>query len=139
MVRGMSRDAKLGSTLKTTKGGKVAWERRRNQKYLYRSIKVKGRVIKRYYGAGLEASMVEALLALARAEAAEAKLQTEMIREACELTETLCAASQVVYEATLLTWGYHRERRHAWSAWKNGRRVLESSRTVNGSRTARVG
>ena len=71
----------------------MAWERRRDRKYLYRSVKVGGRVEKRYYGRGLEARMVEAMQALARAEAAARRTQTQIIDEACALTERLFAAN----------------------------------------------
>ena len=45
--------------------------------------------------------------------------------------------SQTVFEATMLNWGFHKEQRHQWSVWENGRQMLESNRTDNGSRTPR--
>ena len=58
--------------------GKMAWERRDNQRYFYRSVRVGGKVKKIYYGKGP--------LAVAAAEAMEvARLERERRKEAIRL------------------------------------------------------
>jgi hypothetical protein len=102
----------------------VAWESRKERKYLYRTVTVGGRSSKHYHGAGLEAEMIEAQWALARAETKDRQEQAERIRKAVVLTEKLCEASHLWSTATLLVSGYHKIHRHQWRSWYEGRRIL---------------
>ena len=106
----------------------MAWERRGDQSYFYRSARVGGVPKKHYCGGGVIGQIAAGTEALRRADAAAVKeevdIQKSLVEEALRLTEDLCRTCTVVAEAAMLSAGYHRPSRHTWRAWRHGKRVL---------------
>jgi hypothetical protein len=109
----------------------MAWEKRGENRYFYRSIRRDGHVKKLYYGTGPAARMAADADALNRAERMAAK---EVFRAACDLldaavrlTRDLNRGCELLAVATLLAAGFHRPSRHKWRKWRHGRRAIQES------------
>jgi hypothetical protein len=100
----------------------MAWERRGNGLYYYRSKRVNGKVVKEYVGAGPVASMVADAEATARQVDdmlhSERRAKQEESRERFEAVDAPISdfneAAQVLAKAALLAAGYHRHERGEW-------------------------
>jgi hypothetical protein len=106
----------------------MAWERRGERAYFYRTIRQDGGWRRVYYGTGPVGQFAAEVDALRRAEnrayvtaaqAARARLE-EVITQTLELQRG-CA---LFTSAVLLMAGYHRASRHRWRPWRNGRKAL---------------
>ena len=110
----------------------MAWERRGDQSYFYRSARVMGVPKKHYCGGGVIGQIAAGADALRRADAAVVKAEVDakksLVDAALTLTVDLCRACGLVAEAAMLAAGYHRPSRHPWRSWRHGRRVLARCR-----------
>jgi hypothetical protein len=105
----------------------MAWVKRGEKAYFYRSVRREGRTEKIYYGAGPTGKFAAAADALRRAEnKAEAEaLRTQKDRLDVALTRELYRGCALLAAAALLTAGYHRPVRHPWRPWRHGRKILK--------------
>lgn len=101
----------------------MAWERRRNGTYYYRTRKVQGRVIKEYVGIGPVAEIAaerDALAREARAEENETQRRERAALLATEVPlEVFTDSLETLTRASLLLAGYHR---HHGGEWRRRRR-----------------
>ena len=106
----------------------MAWEKRGDKRYFYRSVRVGGVTKKLYYGGGIFGQLAAGAEALRRADSAAVKevvdAQKGLVEEALRLTLELCDTCGFVAEASMLAAGFHRPSRHPWRIWRHGRRVL---------------
>ena len=109
----------------------MAWVKRGEKAYFYRSVRREGRSEKVYYGGGPTAQFAAATDALHRAEhkaEMEAlKAQKDQLDAALAMTRSLGEGCELLTAAALLTAGYHRPRRHSWRKWRHGRKTLNQS------------
>jgi hypothetical protein len=108
----------------------MAWEKRGNRTYFYRSVRRNGHVKKIYYGDGPMGSIAANFDALRRAER---QAEVEKLRMHKDQLETALALAQEFYRlcdlltsAAMLAAGFHRPSRHPWRKWRNGRQILNS-------------
>src|SRR5262249_48473439 len=103
----------------------MAWDRRGNRRYFYRSIRTKGRVFRQYVGMGEPAAKAAAEIEgrRARQRALAESLRSESQRHAAALAplDELCHLTDVLTKATLISHGYHQHSRGAWRRKRNGR------------------
>jgi hypothetical protein len=103
----------------------MAWERRRNGTYYYRTHKRQGRVIKEYVGTGPLAEIAaerDALARAARSEAAEKKRQEQATMRALDApVEAFGDSLDILTRANLLLAGYYC---HHGSEWRKRRHGL---------------
>ncbi len=102
----------------------MAWERRRNGTYYYRTHKMQGRVVKEYIGTGALAEVAaerDALAREARADAVERQRQERavLLSEDAPL-EVFADALETLTRATLLLAGYHRHHGGEWRKRRHG-------------------
>src|SRR4051794_18721354 len=109
----------------------MAWEKRGNKTYFYRSVFCDGKVKKIYYGAGPAGKLAADADALRRAERKaeeEARRwQKDQLDAAVTLTRDLNLGCELLAAATLLAAGYHRPCRHPWRTWRDGKQILKQS------------
>ncbi len=109
----------------------MAWEKRGNLFYYYRSVRCDGKVKKVYYGSGLTGRLAADMVARHQAERKAARLahraMQEQISKAVALNEELGRACDLLAAASLLAAGFHRPCRHRWRIWRNGRKALKQS------------
>lgn len=96
----------------------MAWERRGNRHYYYRSRKIAGRVVREYVGGGVHGEVAAALDAgrrqeRERARAAERQVQ-EQFRTAALPHQELERLTTALLRAALTDAGYHQHDRGAW-------------------------
>src|SRR5687767_8129111 len=107
----------------------MAWVKRGERSYFYRSVRSQGRVTKEYYGtgpAGQLAANADALRQAERRAAAEdRRAAQDRLNAALTLTRDLSRGCELLAAATLLAAGYHRPSRHAWRIWRHGRRTID--------------
>lgn len=109
----------------------MAWEKRRNRVYLYRSVRNGDKVRKVYVGSGPGAQ-----------EAAEADIRRRQERqllkeqEALELLRLEAVAAEalrlestvrLLAEAALLAIGLRRQNRRPWRPWHEGRKTIAAA------------
>lgn len=96
----------------------MAWERRGKGKYYYRSLRLNGRVVKEYVGAGPAAEEIAKLDADARRMAAAEKAAwREKMAKYAEITAMIIELEQwskLLIEAHMYAAGYHRQNRGPW-------------------------
>lgn len=107
----------------------MAWERRNNRLFFYRSRYVNGRTVKEYVGCGPEAERVAREDAEERAQR-EADLQERRQRRqeygAVQLAlKALTNECQTLMRASLLSAGYHQHARGKWRKRREYRRAEE--------------
>lgn len=90
----------------------MGWENRQDgKKYYYRSLRIGGRVVKKYIGRGpkaVQAAREDELRRAKRAAAAAARRQSlEQFDRATEALEEFSRQLDILLEATLLAAGYH--------------------------------
>lgn len=107
-----ARQAREGNT-------RMAWESRNGRgRYLTKSVKRDGRVIRQYLGTGPVAEIIAKLEALERerreVERAERREAEARLDEALRLVETFSAEVDTVVGATLERAGFHRPKRGKW-------------------------
>ena len=92
----------------------MAWEHRGHQQFYYKSRRVNGRVIKKYYGTGPRAQ--EAYLTdKQRQELRDQERATRKLIEALDSqTDTLNCITRTLVKAHLLLAGYHQHHRGDW-------------------------
>lgn len=102
----------------------MAWERRRNGTYYYRSRKVGGRVVKEYIGAGRSADLAAAKDAADRANRAAASGARQAARGEIDAVDAPVDAFAGVLEtltrARLVLTGYHRHHGGEWRRRRDG-------------------
>jgi hypothetical protein len=102
----------------------MAWERRRNGIYYYRTHKVKGRVIKEYIGTGPLAEIAAERDALTRAahadEAENRRRERAEIRGLDTPLEVFADSLETLTRASLLLAGYHRHHGGEWRKRRHG-------------------
>jgi hypothetical protein len=102
----------------------MAWERRRNGTYYYRTHKRHGRVVKEYVGSGPFAEIAaehDALARTARAEDAETQRRARAeIREFDATVEVFAGSLETLTRASLLLAGYHRHHGGEWRKRRHG-------------------
>ena len=107
----------------------MAWVKRGERAYFYRSVRSQGRVTKEYHGAGPAGQLAANADALRQAErkasAQDRRAAQDRLDAALALTRDLSRGCELLAAATLLAAGYHRPSRHAWRTWRNGRRALD--------------
>jgi hypothetical protein len=96
----------------------MAWERRRNGTYYYRTLKEQGRVIKEYVGTGPVAEVAAERDAVVRAARAEAVTQLHQEQAAFQALDRPVADFAITLEtltrAHLVRNGYHRHHGGEW-------------------------
>jgi hypothetical protein len=96
----------------------MAWEQRGNGIYYYRSVRIGGRVVKEYCGAGVLAELAAREDDQRRRERAEIETRLRQEREAVAAAvaahEALSRATDALIMATLTAAGYHRHDRGPW-------------------------
>jgi hypothetical protein len=96
----------------------MAWERRGKGKYYYRSLRVNGRVVKEYVGAGPAAEEIAKLDADARRMAAAEKAAwREKMAKYAEITAMIIRLnelSDLLIAVTMCAAGYHKPNRGPW-------------------------
>jgi hypothetical protein len=89
----------------------MGWEARPGGRYYYRSVRVGGRVVKRYFGNGEVARQAERLDAEARrrglAEAGAIRAEEDRLGPADAAMAALDRACRLMTGATLLASGFH--------------------------------
>ncbi len=89
----------------------MAWERRGDGLYYYRSVRENGRVRKRYMGGGEVAELVAHADETRRAERErrrrDERAELERLRELSEAGAELDAAAEVLARAEMVAAGYH--------------------------------
>lgn len=102
----------------------MAWERRRNGTYYYRTHKRQGRVIKEYVGTGPFAEIAaehDALTRAARADARERQhRERAAMRELDAPVETFADSLETLTRASLLLAGYYRHHGGEWRKRRHG-------------------
>lgn len=101
----------------------MAWETRGIRRYLYKSVRTDGKVIRRYLGKGVEAEDLAEQIEQARAARTarrEADLADRLrVEETVAIAKQAWKITELVISASLLAYGYHthkgdwRRRRHA--------------------------
>lgn len=117
----------------------MAWEKRDNRTYYYRTIHREGKVTKQYFGNGAVGRFAANVDALRRAErqAGEEVRQRkkDRLEAAVTLTCELNEACKLLASATLLAAGFHRPLRHQWRRWYRGKKeIRQSCRATRGER-----
>jgi hypothetical protein len=106
----------------------MAWEKRRERAYFYRSVRRNGKVKKQYYGTGPTGRLAANADALRRAERVAAeqahRAEKDQLDVAVRLTHDLSRCCDLLAAAALLAAGFHRPCRHPWRIWRDGRRTL---------------
>jgi hypothetical protein len=96
----------------------MAWERRGNRSYYYRSVRRGGQVVKEYLGIGTVAELGAQLDALTRERRAIEQQDRAAERSRCDMLEEqtleLIQLTDALVAATLTAAGYHRHDRGAW-------------------------
>ena len=100
----------------------MAWEKRGNQKYYYKSERVGGRVRKQYYGRGKSAELLTWLEDLKREQVKEQKdlerekwrAEVRQLEAADSAVDDLCKVTDQMVRAVLLLNGYHQHNRGEW-------------------------
>lgn len=102
----------------------MAWESKAPDKqYYYRSVRVGGRVRKRYFGRGLAGKTVaqQDALRLAARDAWQVAVRQWDAAEAA--SARLLDGADLLSSAVLLTAGFDQSTRHAWRPSRNARRT----------------
>lgn len=109
----------------------MAWAKRGNKRYYYKSLRRFGRVKRIYCGTGSLGQVAAGIDELRRSDlkTADGLVRAEQANlERClSLTQQLREYVQFLMDAALLASGYHRPWRHAWRYWRNGRRIIDQS------------
>ncbi len=96
----------------------MSWERRVHGRYYYGARKIRGRVVKTYFGRAALGTMAAETDQTIRAEKAAARAEHAARRAVYERAEalalTLDRACQLLLEGYLLAAGYHCPRGRAW-------------------------
>jgi hypothetical protein len=97
----------------------MAWESRKGRgRYYTRSVRVGGRVVRRYLGTGAHAERAARLDAMTRAANAQERadlMERRMpVEWAAEQLEDLAAMTDTLVRATLVLAGYHQHHRGEW-------------------------
>jgi hypothetical protein len=106
----------------------VAWEKRRNRLYLYRSVRQGIKVRKVYLGAGPRAQ--EAVESDRKRQAEQALLReseaVELLRVEAVMGQALRLESivRLLAEAVLMAIGLRRQNRRPWRPWREGRKAI---------------
>jgi hypothetical protein len=107
----------------------MAWERRGNRSYYYRSVRRGGRVVKEYFGTGRVAELCAQLdgLTLERRAIERQDRAAERDRSAALEARTLelIQLTDVLVAATLMVAGYHRHDRGTWRRRRDRPRAIE--------------
>src|SRR5437763_779615 len=100
----------------------MAWEKRGNRRYFYRSVRCDGKVKRLYCGTGDVGNLVASADALRRAErwaAEEARrAERDQLEAAVGVTRDLTRCGALLAAATLLAAGFHRPSRQPWRTWR---------------------
>jgi len=92
----------------------VSWEQRRTQHYYYRSRKIRGRIIRQYYGRGNQAERAATEDAERRAEHERERTERQHIQALNTETTTLYQHATTLVKAVYLIEGYHQHHRSEW-------------------------
>jgi hypothetical protein len=96
----------------------MPWELRGQKRYYYRSERVAGRPVRRYFGSGPAAELQAAADDLRRlrreTQARERGLEEARLREAEAPLTLLCGLTDLLAHAALAAAGYHRHDRGPW-------------------------
>jgi hypothetical protein len=109
----------------------VAWEKRRNKVYYYRSVRDGEKVRKVYLGAGPDAQQAadagrrrrEERDLLRESEALERLRLEAVLAQALRLE----ALVRLLTEAALLAVGLRRQNRRPWRPWREGRKTIAAA------------
>jgi hypothetical protein len=102
----------------------MGWEKRGDKQYYYRTRRVRGRVVREYFGCGPEAA--EAARHDAEAQAKQFRIRMERARTAAEFAEleAMFAAVDAEFNAAMNAAGYHLSR-GVWRKKRKPRDVQE--------------
>ena len=96
----------------------MPWQQQGNKRYYYRSVRVRGRPVRRYVGCGQVAELVAAaddLSRLTRAiHARERRAEQERLAAAEAPLLRLCQAADDLARAALLAANFHQHTRGSW-------------------------
>lgn len=96
----------------------MAWERRGDRTYYYRSRTIGGRVVKEYIGGGLTGTLAEREDAMRRRNRDAERAALEADRDACTAAalahDELSRVADALTTAALIAAGYHRHDRGQW-------------------------
>ena len=96
----------------------MSWQKRGQQRYYYRSLRVGGRVRCRYFGRGAAAEFVAVEDQLHRLEVLEARERRRAAlarqRAVDAALDRLCEMTSLLAQAVLLAAGYHQHARGVW-------------------------
>jgi hypothetical protein len=97
----------------------MSWETRNGKgRYYTRSVRIGGRIVREYIGAGVYGECIAADDARARAEradqAAAARAEIEHLADLDELVAASARSAQVVASEALIAAGYRRHQRGEW-------------------------
>ena len=96
----------------------MAWEQRGRQQFYYRSRKVKGCVVREYYGRGIQAHKVAQEDARRRALREHAQAEKQRLQRLDTHLTKLTNVAQILVKAALLSAGFHQHKR----VWRRKRR-----------------
>jgi hypothetical protein len=106
----------------------MAWEKRGERSYFYRTIRQGEGWHRIYYGTGPVGQFAAEVDALRRAEnkafVNAAQTARARLEEVITQTRELQRGCALLTSAVLLMAGYHRASRHGWRPWRNGRKAL---------------
>jgi hypothetical protein len=107
----------------------MAWEKRGERSYFYRTIRHGGGWRRVYYGTGPVGQFAAEVDALRRAEnqafVAAAQTARARLEEVISQTLELQRGCELLTSAVLFLAGYHRASRHRWRPWRHGRNALQ--------------
>jgi hypothetical protein len=103
----------------------MAWQTRRLKRYYTRSLRIGGKVVRRYYGAGLEGHLAAALIDERKRERAERRQAGQALRDRLDAldqeVEAYAARVTTLVHAALVAGGYHLHARATWRRRRHGR------------------
>ena len=110
----------------------MAWEKRRNKVYFYRSVRHGEKVLKVYLGAGPDAEQAadagrgrrQERDRLRESEVLELLRLEAVLAQALRLEALVC----LLTEAALLAVGLRRQNRRPWRPWREGRKTIAAAR-----------
>ena len=107
----------------------MAWEKRGERSYFYRTNRQGDGWRRVYYGTGPVGQFAAEVDALRRAEnqafATAAQAARAHLEEVITQTRELQRGCALLTSAVLLQAGYHRASRHRWRPWRHGRNALQ--------------
>jgi hypothetical protein len=107
----------------------MGWETRRGKRYYYRTRRVRGRVVRQYFGCGPEAE--EAARQDAATQAQKMRKLHALVELEREVADLFAVDDHMValFDAAMTAAGYHRYR----GVWRKKRKPKEEAQPVEGT------